>query len=82
MTGFEQRDNSGSLFKNDRRETDKHPNYKGSVMVAGVEYWLSAWVKTSRAGTKFMSLSVKPKDEQRASAPARRNDDFDDSIEF
>lgn len=55
--------NRGALFKNDRKESDNHPDYKGSVNVGGVEYWLSAWIKDGRNG-KFMSLSVKPKDEQ------------------
>jgi hypothetical protein len=30
MSKFEQRDNSGTLWKNDHRESEKHPNAKGS----------------------------------------------------
>lgn len=55
--------NRGVLFKNDRKENDNHPDYRGSVNVSGVEYWLSAWIKESDKG-KFMSLSVKPKEEK------------------
>ena len=36
--------NRGSLFKNDRKDDAKFPDYKGSVYVEGVEYWLSAWI--------------------------------------
>ncbi len=54
--------NRGVLFKNDRREQDSHPHYRGSINVGGEEFWLSAWLKESEKG-KFMSLSVKPKDE-------------------
>ena len=66
-------DNSGILFKNDRKTESKHPDYNGSITVDGVEYWLSAWIKEGQKG-KFMSLSVKPKEEkvQKPAAPARQ----------
>ena len=56
--------NSGALFRNDKKETEKHPDYKGSLNVDGTDYWLSAWLKESKEGKKFMSLSVQPKDGQ------------------
>ena len=52
----EVRDNSGVLFKNDKKVNDSHPDYKGSIMVAGVEYWLSSWIKEGKNG-KFMGLA-------------------------
>lgn len=57
-------DNSGILFRNNRRQNDRQPEFNGSITVEGTEYWLSAWVKDGDKG-KFFSLSVKPKDEQR-----------------
>jgi hypothetical protein len=51
----------GVLFKNDRKEKDTHPDYKGWAEVGGVEYWLSAWIKSGKNG-KFMSLSFSAKE--------------------
>lgn len=55
--------NSGILFKNDRKQNDRHPDYKGSITVNGVEYWLSAWIKSGKKG-KFMSLAVQEKQDR------------------
>lgn len=60
---FEPKDGSGSLFKNDRREKESQPNYKGSIRIGGKDYWLSAWLKDGDKG-KWMSLSAEPKDKQ------------------
>jgi hypothetical protein len=57
---YELKDNSGSLFRNEKKETDKHPNATGTVMVGGVEYWISAWTKDGPKG-KFQSLAFQPK---------------------
>lgn len=71
----------GVLFKNDRKTSDNHPDYRGTINVGGVEYWLSAWIKTGNNG-KFMSLSVSPKEAQQQ-APARQAPaETDDSIPF
>jgi hypothetical protein len=55
--------NSGAFFKNDQKATANHPDYKGSVNVNGVDYWISGWIKPTKAdpSKRFMSLSVQPK---------------------
>lgn len=55
--------NSGALFKNDKEGNENRPDYKGSLNVGGVDFWLSSWIKTSKKGIKYMSLSVQPKEE-------------------
>ena len=75
---MEKRNNSGVLFKNDKKENDRAPEYKGNIMVDGNEYWLSAWVKEGKSG-KFMGLAVSPKDGQPpASKPVVANLKDDD----
>jgi uncharacterized protein (DUF736 family) len=54
--------NSGTVFDNDRKEKETHPDFTGTLNVEGKEYWISAWKKTSKAGKRFISLAVKPKD--------------------
>ena len=73
---YEMRENSGSLFKNDKKETESHPNAKGQALINGVVFWVSAWTKTDKNGNKWQSLSFKPKDEQAAnSEPAKPRKD-------
>ena len=54
--------NRGALFRNNRKEQDSHPDHTGSINVDGKDYYLNAWIKTSKSGDKFFSLSIKPKD--------------------
>lgn len=85
---FQHRENSGSFFPNQRKQSEKHPDYNGSALIGGVEYWVSAWVKQGQRG-KWVSLSFTPKDAQddglapqpaqSKSAPSPGLDDFDDS---
>lgn len=78
---YEQRDNSGALFRNEKKETAKHPDRTGSATIGGVAYWVSGWNEESAEGKKYVSLKFKPKDEQKGStnkskAPARGGDDW------
>ena len=61
---YEQNDNNGSLFKNDRKENERQPDYKGSCKVGGIEYWLSSWIKTTEGGKKWMSVAFQAKEQQ------------------
>jgi len=76
--------NSGALFKNDKRRDDDDPAYRGTINV-NAEFYLSAWLKTSKAGAKYMSLSVKPKPEAvptRKTAMGNSRNDMNDEIGF
>lgn len=75
------RDNSGVLFRSDRKDNDRAPDYKGSIMVNGTDYWLSAWIKEGKSG-KFMGLAVSPKETQAqpVKQASKRVDDLDDGL--
>ncbi len=69
--------NKGVLFVNDRKDSESHPDLKGSINIDGKEYWLSAWnAQTSKGET--LRLSVKPKEahaksDKRSSVNSYRN---------
>ena len=53
-----------NLFKNNRRENDRQPEYRGDGKDEnGVEYWISAWVKEGAKG-KYFSCSIQPKEQR------------------
>ncbi len=67
-----QRDNDGAIWKNEDRKSDRHPHFKGSATVAGVEYWVSAWKRDPDGNPKAPALrfSFTPKDDRPAERPA------------
>jgi hypothetical protein len=76
---YEIRENSGSVFKNERkREGKKDADYTGSINVDGVEYWINGWLKKSEGKPSWLSLSVSPKEKKAQSSQKPKVDDFDD----
>jgi uncharacterized protein (DUF736 family) len=77
----------GVLYRNENKTSENHPDYSGSVNVAGTDFWLSGWLKESKKdGKKFFSLSVRPKGDpkQPVNKPVKavEPDDFDQEIPF
>lgn len=59
---FQHRDNSGSLFKNTRREKESQPNARGEALIDGVLYEVSAWTKKDKNDQPWQSLAFKRKE--------------------
>lgn len=83
---YEQKELSGSLFKNKKKEKESQPNMTGSALIDGVEYWVSGWTK-GEGEKRWISLAFKRKDgtvvEKRApSKPAGKFDDMADDAPF
>lgn len=76
---YEQRNNSGSAFPNDRKESENHPDLTGKCMVDGKLYYISTWKKTTKDGRPWESHSFKAVEEvaARPSAPRPKPDVFD-----
>jgi hypothetical protein len=93
---YEQKESYGALFKNDTKGNANAPAYKGDIMLGGNLWEISAWVKLTKAGIEFYSLSGKPKTpkptapkEEKPVPPAIQKavqggafDNFDDDLAF
>jgi len=55
---MEQKINSGAIFKNDNKSSDKHPEYKGKINVDGKEYAIALWLNESKAGVRYFSVKL------------------------
>lgn len=82
--------NRGSIWKNERKTKDTHPDFTGTLNVEGREYFFDAWKRKEGAPAKAPALSfkIKPKDEQPGGSPDRyakpkgAEMDLDDSVPF
>jgi hypothetical protein len=86
MSDFDQT-NRGSIWKNERKSTDKHPDFTGSLNVDGKEYWVSAWKRRDGAHPKApaLSFSIQKKDGVKPIKQMNRNSrssDMNDEIPF
>ena len=57
MAKFEHKENTGSVFTNDKKGNDKAPDLKGQVNVGGKLYNVAMWVKDGNKG-KFYSMKI------------------------
>jgi uncharacterized protein (DUF736 family) len=73
--------NSGAIFKNDKKVSANHPDYRGKVNVNGKEMEVALWVKEGKTG-KFFSASFSepyvPATEERRPV----GDSIDDDLPF
>jgi uncharacterized protein (DUF736 family) len=82
---------TGALFRNQKDGNEKRPDYRGQAEVDRKQYWVSAWIRTSKAGDKYMQLRFEAKTAEQhqggaknppAQTAAARKEDFDDDIPF
>ena len=79
MTNYDN-NNRGAVWKNDRKTTDKHPDFNGTINVDGKDYWVSAW-RGDKENPKapVLSFSVQEKDVPKQQPTPNLNEDFDDA---
>lgn len=88
--------NRGSIWKNERKEKDTHPDFKGSLNVEGVEYWVSGWKRREdqKPNAPALSFSIQKKEDAHSQGVQKVNqavqqqapqqqggyDDFEDEL--
>lgn len=67
MSSYEHKNLSGSIFPNDKKTEDAQPDFRGSCLINGVEFWVSAWHRESKeGGRKYIGLQFTLKEEKEA----------------
>ena len=81
---MENKENSGALFRNDKKVAGSNqPDYTGNITINGERKRLAAWMKESQAGNKFMSIQISDfTNEQTAPKPAQQPAQEDDDLPF
>lgn len=54
---METKNNTGAIFKNDKKTSENQPDYKGKVNVNGADMEVALWVKESKTCAKYFSAS-------------------------
>ena len=80
MTQQYDKELTGVLFANDKEGNAARPDWKGSIQIEGVEYWLSARDKTSAKGPLISLKAEKKKTAVQAMEKAEEPAPFDDDI--
>jgi uncharacterized protein (DUF736 family) len=57
------REGQGSLFRNELKDSDKQPDYRGSLMIGGKVWEIAGWKKEGKKGT-FLSLKAQEQRQQ------------------
>lgn len=58
-TNYELRPGQGGVFRNKKKTEDRQPGYTGKVMLPNGELrYMSVWVKKTKAGEPWLSVSV------------------------
>jgi len=79
---YETKPNTGALFKNDKQGNDRRPDYTGTCAIGGDEYRISAWINTSKNGSKYMSLNFQLNEKTQPTRSESTGSDYDEDVPF
>lgn len=53
---MDREDNTGAIFKNDYKQKETQPDYKGKALIDGKEKEIALWLRESKGGVKYFSI--------------------------
>ena len=71
---MENKDMTGVLYPVENKQSDKHPNLTGNVLIKGEKYYISAWTNTAKSGKKYISLKINEDQKKQANKPTENDD--------
>ena len=71
---MENKDMTGVLFPVENKQSDKHPNLTGNVLIKGEKYYISAWTNVAKSGKKYISLKINEDQKKQANTPTENDD--------
>ena len=69
------KENTGVLFKNNKKTNEKQPDYTGNILVGTKEMQLAAWIKEGKNG-KFMSIKLSEQNSKQETSSTNEGEDM------
>jgi hypothetical protein len=76
---YEMKNDTATIFVNDRKTEETHADLTGTAKISGVEYYVNGWRREGKgSGKKYLALTFKVKEpkEDKSSVP------FNDAVPF
>ena len=72
--------NTIAIFKADKGDNPKRPDYSGNLNCEGTEYKVSVWIRDSKTGNTFLSGQMHATQETKKQPQAPKKDHFKNDI--
>lgn len=66
---MEQKNNSGSLYRNEKKDKEIKPDYTGSALIGGKQYRIAGWVNKSKSAKSYLRVLFSEFDPKPAVTP-------------
>tara|TARA_Y100001973_G_C4991000_1_gene228922 strand:- start:255 stop:530 length:276 start_codon:yes stop_codon:yes gene_type:complete len=63
MSEFERKDLTATLFENDYKEQEKHPDWKGEALINNEKFFISGWDRSTSQSKPYISISFQTEEE-------------------